>query len=101
MGGANRAGGGCGRCGGRAIGAMNPYTTDEVELLSLIADLAAGALEKALLYDGMQRQIAELSTVANPTALAIENARLVTHVAVVREMHHRINLICVCCGLGL
>jgi GAF domain-containing protein len=54
-----------------------------------------------MLYDGMQRQIAELSTLANQTAVAIENARLVTHVAVVREMHHRINLICVCCGLGL
>jgi two-component sensor histidine kinase len=56
---------------GRVIGAMNvqtrtyhPYSTDEVELLSLIADLAAGALEKAMLYDGMQRQIAELSTLA-------------------------------------
>jgi len=80
---------------------MNPYTTDEVELLSLIGDLAAGALEKAMLCDGMQRRIAELSTLANPTALAIENARLVTHVAVVRDRRHHINLICVCCGLGL
>jgi two-component system, sensor histidine kinase PdtaS len=56
---------------GRVIGAMNVQTrathdfaADEVELLSLIADLAAGALEKALLYDGMQRQIAELSALA-------------------------------------
>jgi len=56
---------------GRVIGSMNvqtrtyhPYAVDEVELLSLIADLAAGALEKAVLYDGMQRQIAELSTLA-------------------------------------
>ncbi|WP_374688506.1 GAF domain-containing protein [Promineifilum sp.] len=31
-----------------------------------------------------------LTTLANQTALAIENARLVTNVAVVREMHHRI-----------
>lgn len=31
-----------------------------------------------------------LSTLANQTALAIENARLVTSAAVVREMHHRI-----------
>lgn len=29
-------------------------------------------------------------TLANQTALAIENARLVTHTAVIREMHHRI-----------
>ena len=35
-------------------------------------------------------QIALFSTIANQTALAIENARLVTHAAVVREMHHRI-----------
>lgn len=31
-----------------------------------------------------------LMTLANQTALAIENARLVTNAAVVREMHHRI-----------
>ncbi len=31
-----------------------------------------------------------LATLANQTALAIENARLVTNTAVVREMHHRI-----------
>ena len=31
-----------------------------------------------------------LTTLANQTALAIENARLVTSAAVVREMHHRI-----------
>ena len=42
---------------GRVIGAMNVQTRvyhdfepDEIELLSLIGDLAAGALEKALLY---------------------------------------------------
>nr|HID14308.1 GAF domain-containing protein [Anaerolineae bacterium] len=56
---------------GRVIGAMNvqtrihhQYGADEVELLSLIGDLAAGALEKAMLYERMQRQIAELSTLA-------------------------------------
>ena len=55
----------------RIIGAMNvqtrsyhQYGADEVELLSLIGDLAAGALEKAMLYERMQRQIAELSTLA-------------------------------------
>jgi two-component sensor histidine kinase len=35
-------------------------------------------------------QIALFSTLANQTALALENARLVTNAAVVREMHHRI-----------
>ncbi|MCP4536050.1 MAG: GAF domain-containing protein [Chloroflexi bacterium] len=56
---------------GRIIGAMNvqaqtyhQYDADEVELLSLICDLAAGALEKAMLYERMQRQISELSTLA-------------------------------------
>jgi GAF domain-containing protein/anti-sigma regulatory factor (Ser/Thr protein kinase) len=55
----------------RVIGAMNvqtrthyQFSDDEVELLGLIADLAAGALEKAMLYEGMQRQIAELSALA-------------------------------------
>ncbi len=56
---------------GRVIGAMNvqtqtyhQYEADEVELLSLIGDLAAGALEKAMLYERMQRQVSELSTLA-------------------------------------
>ena len=35
-------------------------------------------------------QKALFATLANQTALAIENARLVTNTAVVREMHHRI-----------
>jgi len=57
---------------GRVIGAMNVqteryhvYEDDEVELLALIGDLAAGALEKAMLHDQMQRQIEELSTLAD------------------------------------
>lgn len=37
-----------------------------------------------------EKQRALLSTLANQTALAIENARLVTNAAIVREMHHRI-----------
>ena len=56
---------------GRVIGAMNvqtqsyhEYDADEVELLSLIGDLAAGSLERAMLYDRMQHQITELSTLA-------------------------------------
>jgi two-component system, sensor histidine kinase PdtaS len=56
---------------GRVLGAVNVQTTgihawaeDEVELLSIIADLAGGALEKARLYDSMRRQIVELRTLA-------------------------------------
>jgi two-component sensor histidine kinase len=59
------------RTAGKILGAMNIQTTavheyapDEIELLSVIADLAAGAIEKATLYDSMRRQIMELSTLA-------------------------------------
>ncbi|MBK8903432.1 MAG: GAF domain-containing protein [Anaerolineaceae bacterium] len=37
-----------------------------------------------------QEQQTLFATLANQTALAIENARLVTNTAVIREMHHRI-----------
>lgn len=74
-----------------AIGALNvqtrmphDFSAAEVELLSLIGDLAAVMLVKAQLYDKHIRQIEEME------ALAQENARLVTNTAVVREMHHRI-----------
>lgn len=55
----------------RVIGAMNvqtlrprAFTPDEIELLTLISDLAAGAIDRALLHDHMQRQLTELSTLA-------------------------------------
>ncbi|MBP7693679.1 MAG: GAF domain-containing protein [Anaerolineales bacterium] len=55
----------------RVIGAMNVQTRaprdfqpEEVELAALISDLAAGALDRALLYDRMNQQITELSTLA-------------------------------------
>ncbi len=55
----------------RAIGAMNvqplephDFTADEIELLALIGDLAAGALDKAALYDSMKRQLGELTALA-------------------------------------
>ncbi len=54
----------------RTIGVLNCYTTQRV----VFSD----------------EQIALFATLANQTALAIENARLVTNAAVVREMHHRI-----------
>jgi GAF domain-containing protein len=56
---------------GRVIGAMNVQTTDlhdfsgdEEELLMLIGDLAAGALDRAILYDNMNRRLEELTTLA-------------------------------------
>jgi GAF domain-containing protein len=57
--------------GGRVLGAMNVQTRtahefapDEIALLSMIADMAGGAIEKATLYDHMRRRIHELSTLA-------------------------------------
>lgn len=54
----------------RVIGVLNCYTTRKRSFSE----------EKQTLF----------ATLANQTALAIENARLVTNTAVVREMHHRI-----------
>ena len=54
----------------RTIGVLNCYTTTQREFT--------------------EAQQTLFITLANQTALAIENARLVTNTAVVREMHHRI-----------
>ena len=54
----------------RVIGVFNCYTTETRQF----------SAEQQTLF----------ATLANQTALAIENARLVTNTAVVREMHHRI-----------
>jgi GAF domain-containing protein len=82
---------------GRVIGAMNVQTrsyhefaTDEVELLSLIGDLAAGALEKAILYEGMQRQITELSALAEVSQTVTSPLYLDEMLEVVVEMAARV-----------
>jgi signal transduction protein with GAF and PtsI domain len=82
---------------GRVIGSMNvqtqshhQFSSDEVELLSLIADLAAGALEKAMLYDGMQRQIAELSTLAEVSEAVTSPLYLDEMLEIVVEMAARV-----------
>jgi signal transduction protein with GAF and PtsI domain/anti-sigma regulatory factor (Ser/Thr protein kinase) len=82
---------------GRVIGAMNvqtridhEFSADEVELLSLIADLAAGALEKAMLYEGMQRQIAELSALAEVSETITSPRYLDEMLEIVVEMAARI-----------
>lgn len=54
----------------RVIGVLNCYT----------------AVQRT--FSAKQKQL--FSTLANQTALAIENAQLVTNTAVLREMHHRI-----------
>ncbi len=74
------------RTAGKELGAINiqttavhEYASDEIELLSVIADLAAGAIEKATLYDSMRRQIMELSTLA-------EASRTITSPLYLEEM---------------
>jgi two-component sensor histidine kinase len=81
----------------RVIGAMNvqtrahhQFSDDEVELLGLIADLAAGALEKAMLYEGMQRQIAELSALAEVSETITSPRYLDEMLEVVVEMAARV-----------
>lgn len=82
---------------GRIIGAMNVQTaemhdfgSDEVELLALIANLAAGALEKAALYDRMQQQIEELSTLAEVSRTVTSPLYLDEMLGVVAEMAARV-----------
>jgi signal transduction protein with GAF and PtsI domain len=82
---------------GRVIGAMNVQTRshhefldDEVELLALTGDLAAGALEKAMLYEGMQRQIAELSALAEVSETITSPRYLDEMLDVVVEMAARV-----------
>jgi len=82
---------------GRIIGAMNvqtaemhDFTDDEVELLSLTANLAAGALEKAALYDRMQQQIQELSTLAKVSQTVTSPLYLDEMLGVVTEMAARV-----------
>jgi two-component sensor histidine kinase len=82
---------------GRVIGSMNvqtrahhEFSSEEVELLSLIADLAAGALEKAMLYEGMQRQIDELSALAEVSETITSPRYLDEMLDVVVEMAARV-----------
>jgi two-component sensor histidine kinase len=78
---------------GRIIGAMNvqtaemhDFSSDEIELLSLISNLAAGALEKARLYERMQQQIQELSTLAEISRTVTSPLYLDEMLGVVTEM---------------
>ena len=73
-----------------AFGRIWPWLLLAVPLV--VREKAIGVLS---CYTNRPRTFSEsdivlFSTLANQTALAIENARLVTNAAVVREMHHRI-----------
>jgi len=87
----------------RVIGAMNVQTAafhnfagDEVQLLSLIGDLAAGALDRAILYDNMNRQIAELTTLAKVSETVTSPLYLDEMLDLVVEMAARVMDAAVC-----
>jgi len=78
---------------GSKIGAMNAqtkrlhhWTRPEIDLLELIGELAAGALERAELLDGLQRQVNELSTLAQVSKTITEPIFLDEMLAVICEM---------------
>jgi signal transduction protein with GAF and PtsI domain/anti-sigma regulatory factor (Ser/Thr protein kinase) len=78
---------------GKVIGALNvqtheshDFSADALELLSLISDLAAGALDRASLYDHMHRQIDELTTLAKVSETITAPIYLDEMLALVAEM---------------
>lgn len=78
---------------GTIIGAMNVqtrqfhhWTKPEVDLLALIGELAAGALERAELLDGLQRQVNELSTLAQVSRTITSPIYLDEMLSVICEM---------------
>lgn len=77
----------------RPIGALNvqthethAFTPEEVEMLSLVGDLAAGALAKAQLYDKQRRQIEELRALAQISEVVTSPQYLDDILDVVTEM---------------
>ncbi len=75
------------------IGALNVqtfephrYDQDEIELLSLIGDLAAGALAKAQLYDRQKRQLEEMHALAEVSQVITSPQYLDDILDVVTEM---------------
>lgn len=78
---------------GKIIGAMNVQTrterewsANEIDLLSLIGELAAGALERAVLNDDLTRQVNELSTLARVSETITEPMILDDMLSVICEM---------------
>lgn len=78
---------------GNKIGAMNVqtkrfhhWTAPEMDLLELIGELAAGALERAEFLDGLSRQVNELSTLAQVSKTITEPIYLDDMLAVICEM---------------
>jgi two-component sensor histidine kinase len=80
----------------RPIGALNVQTADphnftaeEIEVLALISDLAAGALVKAQLYDRQRRQLDDLRTLAQVSEAITSPQYLDDILSVVTELAAR------------
>ncbi len=87
----------------KPIGALNvqtadvhEYTADEVEVLSLIGDLAATTLARAQLYDRQRRQIGELRTLAQVSETVTSPLYLDEMLGIVSEMAAQIMDASVC-----
>lgn len=87
----------------RVIGAMNvqtdqphDFSAQEAELLALIGDLAAGALDRAILYDNMNRQLHELTTLAHVSQTVTSPLYLDEMLKLVTEMAAKVMAAPVC-----
>ncbi|MDX1688976.1 MAG: GAF domain-containing protein [Candidatus Promineifilaceae bacterium] len=87
----------------KPIGALNvqtlaphTFTPEEVEILSLIGDLAAGALAKAQLHDSQRRQIEELEALAEVSELVTSPQYMDDVLDVVTNMAARLMNAAVC-----
>lgn len=85
------------------IGAMNvqtrrpyPFSAGDIEILSLIGDLAAGALAKAQLYDRQRRQLAEMHALAQVSQAVTSPQYLDDILDVVMEMAAQVMNTAVC-----
>ncbi len=75
---------------------VHEYTADEVEVLSLIGDLAATTLARAQLYDRQRRQIGELRTLAQVSETVTSPLYLDEMLGIVSEMAAQIMDASVC-----
>jgi signal transduction protein with GAF and PtsI domain len=87
----------------QTIGALNvqtiaphAFSDDEIEVLSLIGDLAASTLTRAQLYDRQRRQIAELRTLAEVSETVTSPLYLDEMLEIVSEMAAQIMDAAVC-----
>ncbi len=78
---------------GHVVGAINVQTRsrhewseEDIELLGLIGDLAAGALEKALMAERLQRQVAEMTAVQEVSQTITSSLYLEDMLGVIVEM---------------